>query len=169
MEQATLMYPEPISKERISYLINDKNIDSKIAVLDFEMIKMKLREPEEGENWTPEQCESAEVEYKRYLNLCLIFGKGIVPNKIQDKFWHYHILDTRAYHKDCETIFGHYLHHFPYFGMRGEEDAKDLENAFYKTKELYAQTFGEEMTRESQEMKCWHDCQNRCWNACSNK
>jgi hypothetical protein len=97
------------------------------------------------------------------------FGKGIVPNKIQDKFWHFHILDTRAYHKDCENVFGHYMHHFPYFGMRGKQDAKDLESAFYKTKELYLQTFGEEMVRDSQEMKCWHDCQNRCWNACSNK
>lgn len=166
MEQTTLMYPEPISIERTSFLINKKNIDPTIAGIDLEMIKMKLREPEEGENWTHEQCDSAEIEYKRYLHLCMAFGKGIVPNRIQDKFWHFHILDTRAYHKDCETIFGHYLHHFPYFGMKDEQDAIDLKNAFYKTKELYLQTFGEEITRESQEMNCWHDCQNRCHNAC---
>ena len=61
------------------------------------------------------------------------------------------------------------MHHFPYFGMRGEQDAKDLENSFGKTKELYLKTFGEEIARDSQEMKCWHDCQNRCHNACSNK
>ena len=113
MKQTTFLYPDPISIERISYLINTKNIDPIVAELDLEMIKMKLREPEEGENWTFEQCDSAEIEYKRYLNLCLKFGKGIVPNQIIDKFWHFHILDTRAYHKDCEAIFGHYLHHFP--------------------------------------------------------
>lgn len=102
----------------------------------------------------------------------------MVPNKIMDIFWHYHILDTRAYHKDCEAVFGHYLHHFPYFGMRGEQDAQNLKNAFYKTKELYLETFGENMLRESlnifdddddDESDCWHDCENRCWHACSNK
>lgn len=83
------------------------------------------------------------------------------------KFWHYHILDTRAYHKDCDTVFGHYLHHFPYFGMRGEQDAINLKNSFYLTKDRYLETFNEEMAREDSEMKCWHDCENRCWHACS--
>ena len=86
MEKTTLLYPEPISIERTSYLINTKKIEPAIAELDFEMIKMKLREPEEGENWSFEQCDSAEIEYKRYLHLCLKVGKGIVPNKIIDKF-----------------------------------------------------------------------------------
>jgi hypothetical protein len=85
MEQTILIYPDPISVERVSYLIHQKNIDPLIANLDLEMVKMKLREPEEGENWTQEQCDSAEIEYKRYLQLCKKFGKGIVPNKIMDK------------------------------------------------------------------------------------
>jgi hypothetical protein len=169
MEQTVLISQEPISAERVSYLIHQKNIDRLIASLDLEMVKMKLREPEEGENWTQEQCDSAEIEYKRYLQLCKKYGKGIVPNKIMDKVWHYHILDTRAYHKDCDTVFGHYLHHFPYFGMRGEQDRKDLENGWLLTKQRYLEAFNEEISREDQEMKCWHDCQNRCWNACSNK
>ncbi len=169
MEQVTLMYPEPISLERISFLINMKSIDPAVAEINLEMIKMKMQEVEEGEGWTPEQCDSAEIEYKRYLHLCKVFGKGIVPNKIMDKVWHYHILDTRAYAQDCENVFGHILHHFPYFGMGGEQDAINLKNSFVKTKEKYLATFGEEIARDSQEMKCWHDCQNRCHNACSNK
>ena len=169
MEQATLIYPDPISTERVSYLINEKGITPAIAGIDLEMVKMKLRQPEEGENWTKEQCDSAEVEYKRYLQLCKTYRKGIVPNKIMDKFWHYHILDTRAYHKDCDVVFGYYLHHFPYFGMRGEQDEKDLENGWILTKQRYLETFKEEISREDQEMKCWHDCQNRCWHECSNK
>lgn len=168
MDTTILTYPDPISIERIFLLINDKNIDPKVAELDLEMIKMKLRETEEGEGWTFEQCDSAEVEYKRYLHLCLVFGKGIVPNKIMDKFWHYHILDTRAYIKDCDSVFGHYLHHFPYFGMRGEQDKIDLDNSFLKTKELYLQTFNEPISRD-EHTDCWHDCQNRCWNECSSK
>lgn len=166
MKQTTLIYPNPITLERISYLINKKGIDQAIANIDLEMVKMKLREPEEGENWTHDQCDSAEVEYKRYLTLCKKYGRGIVPNKIMDKAWHYHILDTRAYHNDCENVFGHYLHHFPYFGMRGEQDAIELKNSFEETKRKYFETFGEEMTRDGNEMKCWHDCENRCWHAC---
>lgn len=166
MEQTTLIYPNPISVERISYLMNTKGIAPEIAELDLEMVKMKLREAEEGENWTYEQCNSAEIEYKRYLHLCMVYGKGIVPNKIMDKFWHYHILDTRAYHKDCDKVFGHYLHHFPYFGMRGDEDALNLKNTFLQTKERYLTTFGEDISRE-EHTDCWHDCENRCWHACS--
>lgn len=82
------------------------------------------------------------------------------------KFWHYHILDTRAYHKDCDTVFGHYLHHFPYFGMRGEHDAIDLKNAFLAPKEKYRETFGEEIARNEHTV-CWHDCENRCWHTSS--
>lgn len=166
MEQTVLIYPDPVAKERVTYLIHQKGIDTVIANLDLEMVKMKLREPEEGENWTHEQCESAEVEYKRYLHLCKKYGKGIVPNKIMDMFWHYHILDTRAYHKDCDATFGYYLHHFPYFGMRGEQDANDLSNAFLVTKQRYLETFGEEIARDEQ-TDCWHDCENRCWHSCS--
>ncbi len=166
MEQTTLVYPDPISIERVSYLMTQKGIDPEIAKLDLEMVKMKLREAEEGENWTHEQCDSAEIEYKRYLQLCKKYGKGIVPNKIMDKFWHYHILDTKAYHRDCNTVFGHYLHHFPYFGMRGEQDAIDLKNSFLETKERYLETFGEQIAR-GEHTDCWHDCENRCWHACS--
>jgi hypothetical protein len=169
MEVVTLSYPEPISVERISNLINNKNIDPAIAEINLEMIKMKLRETEEGESWTFEQCESAEIEYKRFLHLCLKYGIGIVPNKIMDTVWHYHILDTRAYSNDCQNVFGHILHHFPYFGMGGEQDAKNLVTEFHTTKDKYLVTFGEDMVKSTDEAKCWHDCQGRCHKACSSK
>ena len=169
MEQVTLSYPEPISIARISYLINNKKIDPAVAEINLEMIKMKLRETEEGENWTFEQCESAEIEYKRFLHLCLTYGIGIVPNKIMDTVWHYHILDTRAYSNDCQNVFGHILHHFPYFGMGGKQDAQNLIAEFHTTKAKYFETFGEGMVRSTEEAKCWHDCQGRCHNACSSK
>lgn len=168
MEKVKLVYPEPISLEKVSQLINLKNIAPEIAAIDLEMVKMKLQNAEEGEGWSIEQCESAEIEYKRFLHMCQKYGPGIVPNRIMDVFWHYHILDTRAYHKDCETVFGHYMHHYPYFGMRGEQDEKALENAWQLTKDRYLETFGENISRIEGEMKCWHDCQNRCWHACSN-
>ena len=41
-----------------------------------------------------------------------------------------HILDTRAYSRDCEFLFGRFLHHFPYFGMRGDADRAALDRTF---------------------------------------
>jgi len=163
-----LILPDPISVERIE-LLKSKGIAETIASFDLEMVKMKMTEPDEGIGWTVEQCEDAEIEYKRFLTLCIHYpfpNYSIVPNKIMDTMWHYHILDTRAYHRDCESAFGGYFHHFPYFGLRGEEDAINLKNAFESTKELYLILFGESLVRESAS-DCWHDCENRCWNACS--
>ncbi|HSW20197.1 MAG TPA: hypothetical protein VLJ86_23450, partial [Ramlibacter sp.] len=60
-----------------------------------------------------------------------------------DRFWHMHILDTRKYAADCEASFGHFVHHFPYLGLRGEEDAQALQAAFLQMQALYVQEFGE--------------------------
>lgn len=167
---ATLNLPQPITQERVTELIQ-KGIDPDIAAIDLEMVKMKIQEPSEGIKWNLEQAMDAEIEYKRYLHLTRHFpypNHAIVPNKIMDTMWHYHILDTKAYFKDCENTFGKYLHHFPYFGLRGEEDARNLETAFEKTKEYYHLSFGERLDR-SEGADCWHDCQNNCWHACSSK
>lgn len=160
--------PAKILQDRIEFL-KRKGIDSDIAELDLEMIKMKIQNNDDGLVWNAEQCEDAEAEYKRYLTLCRHFPNpeySIVPNKIMDTMWHYHILDTRAYVKDSTKLFGGYFHHFPYFGLRGEEDAISLKETFEKTKILYDNFFGESMTRASSS-DCWHDCQNNCWHACS--
>ena len=164
-----LVIPDSIGADRVAFL-SSKGIDPEIAGIDLEMVKVKMRDTEEGTGWTTAQCEDAEVEYKRYLMLCRKFPYpkySIVPNKIMDTMWHYHILDTRAYCRDSDNIFGGYFHHFPYFGMRGKKDASNLHEAFGATKHLYKSVFGEKMARTG-EQNCWHDCQNRCWHACKN-
>ena len=95
-----------------------------IAALDLDPIKLKLMDPEEGQGWSREYVERMEVAYKRYLTLLAKFPEEtIAPTKDVDKFWHAHILDTMKYAEDCERTFGYFLHHFPYFGMRGEKSA----------------------------------------------
>lgn len=165
----SLELPDPISEERIAEL-KKRGVDPDVATIELSMVKMKLREPDEGKGWTVDECERAELEYKRYLTLNLRYeDRAVVPTEKIDTMWHYHILDTRAYHRDCQEVFGEYFHHFPYFGMRGEEDAENLENSFFETVELYEREFGESMLRNSEtSTDCWHDCQGRCWNACSN-
>lgn len=115
--------------------------------LDLDPIKFKLTR-EDGEGWTSGQAEVAEKWYKRFLFLNLKYQGlvSIVPTKTIDAFWHYHILDTIKYAEDCQKIFGYFLHHFPYFGMRGEEDERNLKQAFEKTSELFLAEFGEPLS-----------------------
>lgn len=111
--------------------------------VDLSMVKMKLMDKEEGEGWEEAYADEVIEEYRKFLVLTKNNKEAIVPSTIVDKVWHHHILDTHAYAPDCERIFGHFLHHFPYFGMRGEQDYHDLQNAFARTLELYEKTFGE--------------------------
>jgi hypothetical protein len=112
--------------------------------IDLSMVKLKLMDANEGPGWSADYADHVERRYRRYL--CMIYlrpDRSIVPTQDIDSFWHQHILDTRAYAGDCEEVFGEFLHHFPYFGMRGEADAQDLLASYEKTKELYADLFGE--------------------------
>jgi len=79
-----------------------------------------------------------------FLALHLAYPEmDVVPCKIVDEMWHQHILDTAAYREDCEAIFGRFLDHFPHFGMRGEDDARALEDAYVETIDRYREAFGE--------------------------
>src|ERR1035441_7796850 len=101
MENSTLIAPQQITAERISYLTRMKGINPIISQVDLEMVKIKLQNSEEGLGWTVEQCNEAEIEYKRYLHLTSKFpSASLVPHSMMDEMWHQHILDTRAYHKD---------------------------------------------------------------------
>jgi hypothetical protein len=115
-----------------------------IAALDFTLLKLKLQDPEEGEGWSAVHTGAVHAEYVKFLALTRAYPDlAIVPSGEVDKFWHYHILDTQAYAEDCQAIFGQILHHFPYFGMRGEEDAANLQDAWAETNALYRRHFGE--------------------------
>jgi hypothetical protein len=115
-----------------------------IQSLDLGPIKLKLMDPEEGQGWSREYAEQMAVAYKRFLTLLVKFPEEtIAPTKDVDKFWHGHILDTIKYAEDCENVFGYFLHHFPYFGMRGEQDAADLRAASERMHEIYEREFGE--------------------------
>ncbi len=116
--------------------------EAAINEIDLSMICMKLMDPTEGEGWSRRQCAEVAEEYTRFLTLRLLFpNEDIVPNMAIDTLWHYHILDTSAYYRDCQAVFGRLLHHYPYFGMKGKEDAKQFVNAFERTKNLYEKTF----------------------------
>jgi len=114
--------------------------------LDLTRIRRKLQEPApEGKGWDEKTALEAEKWYRRFLEVCLRNPKfPVVPNPIIDAFWHQHILDTRAYERDCNAIFGAFMHHYPYFGLNG--DAAERDRAFARTNGMYRTLFGEDCT-----------------------
>ena len=82
---------------------------ARVAELDFTMVKLKLGE---AKGWSLEHQSEVEDLYRRFLALNIVYpDQKICPTGPIDDFWHAHILDTRAYEKDCEYLFGHFLHH----------------------------------------------------------
>lgn len=119
----------------------------RIEELNLEPIMVKIMDKKEGEGWTLEQTLEAAKWYKRFLTLALKFPRNsIVPNNQLDTFWHYHILDTMKYEEDCHYALGFFLHHFPYFGMRGTQDAENLKSSFAETLILMEKEFGESLS-----------------------
>jgi Glycine-rich domain-containing protein-like len=115
-----------------------------ISVLDLDPIKVKLMHEESGEGWSREHTNAVEREYRRFLLLMKMFpNEPTAPMVDVDTFWHYHILDTMKYATDCEQVFGYFLHHFPYVGMRGKEDEEALERMGERMRVIYEETFGE--------------------------
>ena len=135
------------------------DLDIRIQNLDLVRIMWKMADSEEGEGFTPQRLAQAEMDYRRFLHLHLQYpGLEIVPTKLIDEVWHQHILDTRAYARDCENMFGEFLHHYPYFGMHGEEDQANLQSCFERTQVMWMDCFGVPMF-ETQAVRCeGHAC-----------
>jgi hypothetical protein len=114
-----------------------------IADLDLDPIKVKLMHVESGEGWSLERVNAVEVEYRRFLYLMKMYpNEETAPQVDVDTFWHYHILDTMKYARDCQQAFGYFLHHYPYIGLRGEDDVAVQQRAGERMRELYAEAFG---------------------------
>jgi hypothetical protein len=113
-------------------------------LIDLTNVRLKLADPEDGKGYGLDQLDRMEAEYRRYLSLQLAYpDAAIVPCGIVDEMWHQHILDTMAYAADCEALFGEFLHHYPYFGMRDEAEAQELHDAYADTLDRYRAAFGE--------------------------
>lgn len=106
-----------------------------IQMLDFTDIKAKFV----SKGWTSRKCELVEIWYKRFLSIKAKYpNETIAPYGPIDDFWHAHILDTRRYAKDCEKVFGRFLHHLPTYGNY------DISETLDKMNRLYLIEFGED-------------------------
>lgn len=117
---------------------------NQVASLDFSMLKTKMAQ-EKG--WSDERLREVEGLYRQFLALNIAYPeRKVCPTGPIDEFWHAHILDTAAYAKDCDYLFGRPLEHFPYFGMRGPEDNEALQTAFRDSRDLFIIHFGVDPT-----------------------
>ena len=114
-----------------------------IAALDLNSIKTKLMHKESGEGWSQGRANAVETEYRRFLYLMKAFPHvETAPRVDVDTFWHYHILDTMKYARDCQQAFGYFVHHYPYLGLEGENGTEMQQQAGERMRELYESTFG---------------------------
>lgn len=121
-------------------MTNDHAAVAAIADLDLTAIKFKLMT---DKGWPVAKLERVELLYKRFLTLIALHpSRALVPNDDVDEFWHAHILDTRKYAADMQQCLGYFLHHFPYFGLRSDEDRSEMNRAFAETVQLYEDKFG---------------------------
>jgi len=121
----------------------------KVRQIDLSPIS-KILQYENPARWDAATLAATEANYRRLLALILLFpDETPVVNKILDDYWHAHILDTRKYAADCEMIFGHFLHHYPYFGMGDEEDRQRQREGFALTQQLWEESFGFPMIPET--------------------
>lgn len=117
----------------------------KLIQLDLQPIAYRLIHSNE-EKWDIQQTNQAISSYLMFLLLVYLYPNSeLVPNQEIDRVWHYHILDTMKYAEDCEMLFGRFIHHFPYFGKRGQKDRHNLQTAFEQTQVLFEEHFGKTM------------------------
>jgi hypothetical protein len=118
---------------------------SLLLELNLERLKWKLLNHDEAKLLTPEILDIAEREYKRFLTIKLIYpDEAIAPTKLMDMMWHAHILDTRNYARDCDTIFGNFVNHQPYFGpFDSKKNQRKITRSYENMMRIYMQLFGE--------------------------
>ena len=111
-----------------------KTLDTDIAALNLECISYKACR---DEGWSLEKIDRIEREYRVFLQMLRLkdlYGlDSVAPTRDIDKYWHHHILDTSKYQDDCQSLFGGYIHHFPYSGVFGKEDAARQSERVQKT------------------------------------
>lgn len=115
-----------------------KIVDTDIASLNLECVSYKACR---DEGWSLEKVDQVENEYRVFLQIIRDNENihSVAPTLNIDKYWHYHILDTAKYHDDCNSLFGQYVHHFPYSGVFGENDASEQNERVIKTVNLIKQ------------------------------
>ncbi|MBD1909459.1 MULTISPECIES: glycine-rich domain-containing protein-like [unclassified Leptolyngbya] len=114
----------------------------KAKQLDLSPIAYQLMYNDYGPQWSKEETVKAIAHYLGFLYLADKYPRlTLVPSYEIDQVWHYHILDTSKYMDDCMMLFGYIVHHFPYLGLRDEQDQAHQHKAYALTQALLRKHF----------------------------
>jgi len=92
-----------------------------IAALDLSGVCVRLMHPKAGLGWNESRTRAAEFAYREFLLVAKTFpAETPSPSADVDAFWHFHILDTVKYARDCAMAFGYFLHHKPDLSLAGK-------------------------------------------------
>jgi len=130
--------------------------------IDLSRFVPKLLKDEPEKFKTASLAWSAIFEYKRFLAIKKTYLKiELSPSPLVDEVWHMHILDTKQYMKDCDKLFGFYLHHAPSFGTSKEEKSA-MGSRYSKTLQVYESLF-----KEPASVKIWPRMKSASCGSCS--
>ena len=118
----------------------------KVENLDLERFSRKiLNDENRSGEITPETVEISEMEYRRFLTLKVENPEvTLTPTPLMDLFWHAHILDTMSYARDCEEIFGRFMHMSLTSDLIRSGISFDDDRSWEDMCTLYKERFGEE-------------------------
>ncbi len=91
--------------------------------------------------WSSEKAQRVENSYKRFLYALAHKEENELlspPSQEVDDFWHQHILDTRKYREDCNTVFGHYIDHTPRLSPEDQRRADASREQVYRDYDIDA-------------------------------
>lgn len=95
----------------------------------FEFDAVGVKEPfserlRKKHGWSRCRASLAIDEYRRFLYLAATGTAVVVPSKVVDEVWHFHLTYTRSYWDGlCETVLRKRLHHSPGTGSSEETEA----------------------------------------------
>lgn len=83
-------------------------------IANLDLVKIRKRVKKENPDWDAKKLKDVENQYRGFLFVIWKYPKlRAVPSMKIDEFWHAHILYTQKYMKDCNKIYGKYIHHTP--------------------------------------------------------
>lgn len=108
-------------------LLPNEISNTKIKKLNLDYVIEQLLVKRHETGWDLFELLNIEKLYKRFLQERFLNPKKcIVPVYEVDIFWHQHIINTEKYSKDCQNVFGKYLHHAPLVEKEYEADLSSL-------------------------------------------
>jgi hypothetical protein len=119
------------------------------VINQIDLSRVSRRVAKEHPEWTQARLDAAIAEYRKFLCLVKAGHNNISPCLDVDEIWHAHILFTMDYVRDCNKVFGFYVHHNPLDDEEEEqqetEDSESVElqsEGFHNTFVAYQQVFG---------------------------